>query len=159
MYLPRKHTLPLDKLQEDKLQGIDSISICLEQQIDAQIIFLDHHTVCSHQHYPSNITPPTNITPFWGVTPPHTLIQIVYRITYNCIDTDSIDDVVVEENDDQVAEVTLGDAISAISTLRTYLKQDKVPLLVKNKLEELDHEMRKHRLSKKHASRIITDFI
>ena len=36
-------TLPLDKLQEAKIQGIEAISSCIEPQIDVQLIFLDHH--------------------------------------------------------------------------------------------------------------------
>ena len=38
-----KPPLPLDKQREAKLQGIEAISTCLEQQIDAQIIFLEWH--------------------------------------------------------------------------------------------------------------------
>ena len=37
-------TLPMDKVQEAKIQGIEAISTCLEQQIDAQLRFLDHNT-------------------------------------------------------------------------------------------------------------------
>ena len=37
----RYHPLPMDKKLEAKLQGINSISTCLENHIDSQILFLD----------------------------------------------------------------------------------------------------------------------
>ena len=38
-----RQTLPLDKLNEAKIEGIEAVSSCVEPQIDSQLIFLDHH--------------------------------------------------------------------------------------------------------------------
>ena len=40
--IPRQ-TLPLDKLNEAKIQGIEAVSSCAEPQIEYQLIFADHH--------------------------------------------------------------------------------------------------------------------
>ena len=36
-------SIPLDKLQEAKIQATEAISSCIEPQIDTQLVFLDHH--------------------------------------------------------------------------------------------------------------------
>ena len=39
----RRLSIPLDKLQEAKIQATEAISSCIEPQIDTQLVFLDHH--------------------------------------------------------------------------------------------------------------------